>query len=321
MLAKVFENAPLDAARTVAALKISEASPALAALVADKNAALDARLEALKTLETLSAPQLPDAVKLAQADASDVLKKEANRIATKLSPGNATAQIAATLHTGSLAEKQGALTTLGGLSEPKADELLATWLDQLLAGTTPKELQLELLEAAAKRAGTAPAVKAKLKKFDDARSKELIGPYLEALHGGNADAGKKVFMEKVEASCVRCHKIGNDGADVGPALTGIGQRATREYILESIVAPNAKIASGFESVIVTMNNGTSYAGMVKGETADTLEVNSPEDGLLKLKKAGIKTRERGLSGMPEGVGQALTKQDLRDLVEFLSGLK
>ncbi len=321
LLAKVFENAPLAAARTVAALNISEASPALAALVADKTAALDARLEALKTLESLAAPQLPDAVKIAQAAASDALKREGNRLAAKLSPGNATAQIAATLRTGSLAEKQGALATLGGLSEPRADELLATWLDQLLAGTAPKELQLELLEAAAKRAGTAPAVKAKLKKFDDARPKELIGPYLEALHGGNADAGKKVFMEKVEASCVRCHKIGNDGAEVGPVLTGIGQRATREQILESIVAPNAKIAAGFESVTVTLNNGTTYAGLVKGETADTLEMNSPEDGLLKLKKPDIKSRNQGLSGMPEGVGQALTKEELRDLVEFLAGLK
>jgi len=42
---------------------------------------------------------------------------------------------------------------------------------------------------------------------------------------------------------------------------------------------------------------------------------------LKLKKADMQSRERGLSGMPEELRQVLTKQDLRNLVEFLSGLK
>jgi hypothetical protein len=40
-----------------------------------------------------------------------------------------------------------------------------------------------------------------------------------------------------------------------------------------------------------------------------------------LKKADIKARERGLSGMPEELRQVLSKQDLRDLVEFLAGPK
>ena len=70
-----------------------------------------------------------------------------------------------------------------------------------------------------------------------------------------------------------------------------------------------------------MQTGTVYAGVVKSETATEIELNSPEDGLLKLKKAEIKSRERGLSAMPEELRQVLTKQDLRDLVEFLSSLK
>jgi quinoprotein glucose dehydrogenase len=70
-----------------------------------------------------------------------------------------------------------------------------------------------------------------------------------------------------------------------------------------------------------MNSGTTYAGVVKRESATEVELNSPEDGLLKLKKADVKSRERGLSGMPEELRQVLTKHDLRDLVEFLSSLK
>jgi hypothetical protein len=40
-----------------------------------------------------------------------------------------------------------------------------------------------------------------------------------------------------------------------------------------------------------------------------------------VKKSDIKTRDKGLSPMPEGMGQILGKQDLRNLVEFLSSLK
>jgi len=72
---------------------------------------------------------------------------------------------------------------------------------------------------------------------------------------------------------------------------------------------------------VTLKSGTSYAGVLKSETADGLAINSPEDGLVTVKKDEIKARDKGLSPMPEGMGQILSKQDLRNLVEFLSGLK
>jgi quinoprotein glucose dehydrogenase len=70
-----------------------------------------------------------------------------------------------------------------------------------------------------------------------------------------------------------------------------------------------------------MKGGAVYAGLLKSENDTEIEVNSPEDGLLKLKKADIKERQHGLSAMPEEFHQVLTKQDLRNLVEFLSGLK
>ena len=151
--------------------------------------------------------------------------------------------------------------------------------------------------------------------------KGVLAPYRETLAGGNAIAGRKIFQERADVSCVRCHKIGNDGGDVGPNLAGIGQKQPREYLLESLVAPNAKIAPGFESVTLTMKNGTLHAGSVKQETTEELVLNSPEEGFLTLRKSDITDRQRGLSGMPEGLGQTLSKRDLRDLVEFLATVK
>jgi quinoprotein glucose dehydrogenase len=184
----------------------------------------------------------------------------------------------------------------------------------------PAELQLDLLEAAAKRQPR--EVKDKLAKFENARpAEDDLRAWRECLQGGNAEEGKKIFLERAEVSCVRCHKAGGEGGEVGPDLGKIGAAKPREYILESIVYPNKNVAAGFESLLVTMKDGAIYAGLLKSENDTEIEVNSPEDGLLKLKKADIKERQRGLSAMPEEFRQVLTKQDLRNLVEFLSGLK
>ena len=107
-------------------------------------------------------------------------------------------------------------------------------------------------------------------------------------------------------------------AGTARAADGIGAKQNREYILESIIFPNKKIAPGFETLLVTLKNETSYAGILKAEGDLTLEINSPEDGLVKINKPDIKARSRGLSGMPEELRQVLTKQDVRNLVEFLS---
>jgi putative heme-binding domain-containing protein len=114
--------------------------------------------------------------------------------------------------------------------------------------------------------------------------------------------------------------VKNDGAEVGPNLTDVGKRQTREYLLESIVNPNAKIAAGFETVIVTARDGAIHAGILKSETADTLTLMPPTGTPLNLKKTEIQKRERGPSGMPP-LGAVLTRRELRDLVEYLTTLR
>ncbi len=148
-----------------------------------------------------------------------------------------------------------------------------------------------------------------------------LAAYRIALFGGNAQEGRRFFFEQAEAGCLRCHKVDGEGGEVGPDLTGIGARQGREYILESILFPNRQIAAGFESLVVALNNGTTYTGILKSENNTELVLNSPEDGLLTIKKTEIKSRNRGTSAMPEGLEGILSKHDLRDLVEFLACLK
>jgi quinoprotein glucose dehydrogenase len=310
----------IAAIRLTAQLAIAETGQLLFDLVSDPGLKSVVRVEALKALGALGSTKLQSAVNLALTTPDEALRSEAGRWQSKLNPEEAVRQLAMVLNSQKTAERQSAFVTLGTMKEAAADKVLAQWLDQLLAGKVPAELQLDLLDAARKR--SAADVQAKLKQFESARpATDALAFYRETLTGGDAAEGKKIFFEKAEVSCLKCHQVNGVGAEVGPVLTGVGTRQTREYLLEALVNPNAKIAPGFDNVVVTMKNGVSYAGILKSETATELLLNSPEDGLLKLSKAEIDKRVRGLSGMPAELINALSKRDLRNLVEFLAGLK
>ena len=111
------------------------------------------------------------------------------------------------------------------------------------------------------------------------------------------------------------------GGIVGPKLDGVGKLRSREYLLEAIVFPNRAVAAGYENVTLTLKSGAVHFVWVKSEDDKELRVESPEDGPLRIAKANVVTRQRGLSAMPEGLAGALSKRELRDVVEYLSGLK
>ncbi|MEO7297882.1 MAG: HEAT repeat domain-containing protein [Verrucomicrobiota bacterium] len=312
------EEVKLAAIEAARQLGLTNADASLYHVFSAGNDSDKVRLASLKTLGDWKSASVTDAIKLAQTSTNESIRAEGNRLATEANPDTAVSQIQGILAKGSVTEKQTSIASLGAIPGAEADKMLSDLLDQLLTGHLQKGVEIELLEAAAQR--SAPQIKEKLAQYR-AKEKDNLGGYRETLFGGNGDAGKKIFFERPEASCVRCHKINNEGGDIGPQLAGVGSRQTREYILESLIAPNAKIAPGFETVLVSMKNGTSYAGVFKSETDTELVLNSPEDGLTTIAKENIKTRNRGMSGMPEGLAQILSKRDLRNLVEFLATVK
>ena len=327
VIAALVQDAPnavrAAALRLVEQFGMKEVALDLAGIVANTQNDSAVRVAALKAMAARGDAKLAEAVKIAAADKSESLRKEATRQQTTIKPANATATLVAALGKGTTGEKQNALVTLGDLKDAGADVVLAEQLDLLLTANLAPELQLDLIEAAAKR--MAPAVKERLAKFEaslDLRvKKDPLAKHRVALAGGNAEAGKKIFFERIEASCLRCHQVDGEGGEVGPVLTGIATRQNREHLLESIVNPNAKISPGFDSVVLVIKGKQSVAGILKSETPELITLNSPEDGIVKVKKADVTKREKGLSGMPAELANVLSKRDLRDLIEFLGSLK
>ena len=48
------------------------------------------------------------------------------------------------------------------------------------------------------------------------------------------------------AGCIACHKVGTEGATIGPDLNHVGSRLSSTLIRESILTPDAKVARGYE---------------------------------------------------------------------------
>jgi mono/diheme cytochrome c family protein len=66
--------------------------------------------------------------------------------------------------------------------------------------------------------------------------------------------------------CVGCHKIGTEGAAVGPDLTHVGGRLSAAGIREAILQPDAKITKGFEN----------FAGIMPKTIGDQMTANQLE---------------------------------------------
>jgi quinoprotein glucose dehydrogenase len=108
---------------------------------------------------------------------------------------------------------------------------------------------------------------------------------------------------------------------VGPELSEIGKQKTREYLLEAIVAPNAKIAQGFETAVFAMDDGRILSGIVRSENDDVCVIVLPSGEQLTIEKNRVEERASGQSGMPADIAKQITRAELRDLVEYLSSLQ
>jgi quinoprotein glucose dehydrogenase len=312
------EKVLLAAVRCARKLKVNE--PALFPIFKTSQSSA-VRVEILQTLAEFQSGDLPKAVELALASSDGTLRSEGIKSIALLAPEQAVPFLEKLVTTqNDLRIQQTAFATLGKLTNSSAADVLTRQLNLQLAGKVAPELRLDLLDAAEKN-GDARIVELLNRYKSSLPKNDSLAEFRVALVGGDSARGKKIFNEREDVACLRCHAIKGKGGNVGPDLGGIAKQQSRDYLMESILEPNKQIAPGFENIVVTLKNGSVAAGVVKSEDANELILNSPEDGIVKIKKSEISKREHGLSSMPEGMGKMLTKFELRDLIEYLTTLK
>ena len=262
LLADRSDAVGMAALNAVEKLGAKQEGPALFALVSNPQVPAKVRGRALEILAAFGDPQLSKAVEIAVADKNENLRVTGITLLGKLHPDEAATKLGAAFKEAGTPLKKVIITSLGELKSAGADRALAGMIDELIAGKVPAEIQLELLEAAAKRTG--PEVKAKLAAYEaNLRKDDPLAAFRPTLVGGDHEAGEKLFKEHAVAQCLRCHKVKGQGGDAGPDISGIAAKKEREYILESIILPNAKIAESFQMMLFTMKDGSLHAGLIK----------------------------------------------------------
>jgi putative membrane-bound dehydrogenase-like protein len=137
---------------------------------------------------------------------------------------------------------------------------------------------------------------------------------------GDAARGKKAFQ--TVGTCANCHIVNGEGKEVGPNLSEIGKKLSRESLLESILYPSAAISHGYESYVVTTKKGGIETGIKTSDTAESVTLKGADSILRTIKRGDIDTIEKSpISLMPADLHKALTAQDLADLLDYLLTLK
>ena len=140
--------------------------------------------------------------------------------------------------------------------------------------------------------------------------------------GGDLTRGRRLFTDPKGLACIKCHAVGKDGGNVGPELGSIGSKYSRDELIASVLYPSAKISSGYEPEILALSDGRIVTGIVRGETADAVEIQDADAKQVKVAKDDIEARKRSdVSLMPTGLAQGLSPGDFADLIAYLESLR
>ncbi|MGB1258827.1 MAG: DUF7133 domain-containing protein [Akkermansiaceae bacterium] len=269
-------TAELLALSTSYQLKLDAIPPArLLAIVRNAKLPSAARAEALKSLAQNPPTNFDKELTALVKNKNPLVAATALELAMTLSvPNSYRLVVQATAKTKPLLVRQKAWSLTIGTGNTMLQQELASAVRELAAGKGDKECALEIITSAEVQKHSL-VVQALAKYKASLDPKNPISPFLDVLHGGDARKGASLFASHGSAQCMRCHTTekNHDVAMAGPNLAGVAKRGDRKFLLESLIAPNAKVAKGFGKV----------------------------------------------SSMPP-VGSLLNKQEIRDIVAYLSTL-
>lgn len=235
-----------------------------------------------------------------------------------------------------------AVRALGGFLIPEVPELLLAKYKALTPSVRSEivdalasrpERAVALLDAVEKgrvaAADVPPARRALLMKSKDAalaaravklltqttgKRAEIVARYRAALAiAGDVERGHKVFSRE----CKTCHRLRDEGFEVGPNLATILHRSPDE-LMTHILDPNREVSPNYLVYAVAVDDGRTLTGLIAEETAASLTLRKAENVRQEVLRSQIdEIFATGQSLMPEGLEQKVTVQEMADLLAFL----
>lgn len=144
---------------------------------------------------------------------------------------------------------------------------------------------------------------------------QVLEQYRAALSlSGDPIQGAQVFKE----SCEKCHQVEGVGGHFGPDLGTVRHRS-REELLTNIMLPSQSISDNYELYVIELNNRVLHQGVIGSQTPVSVTLLSEDATEEVIARENIRRMYSStVSGMPEGLEQEISVQEMAHLLSFLT---
>ncbi|MCB0632183.1 MAG: c-type cytochrome, partial [Lewinella sp.] len=120
--------------------------------------------------------------------------------------------------------------------------------------------------------------------------------------------------------CGICHKVGEEGGNIGPQLTSIGNWGA-QALSEKILDPNRNISKAFQMYTIQLKDGSVKSGLLRREEGEVLVLADAAGQEFSIEKSEIKERKpSAYTLMPDTFREVIPEEDFKDLLAYLLSL-
>ncbi|MCB1228467.1 MAG: c-type cytochrome, partial [Verrucomicrobiales bacterium] len=197
----------------------------------------------------------------------------------------------------------------------------STWTEALLDAVESGSLPRNQIDAASRRrllaSGFGERAEAALQAPANAPREEVLKAWAGVLDlPGDATRGKAVFA----TACVACHRLEEVGNAVGPDLAALTDHSP-QAMLVAILDPNRAVEDKFVTYAVSTKDGGALVGMIADENASGFTLRQADGSARAVLRSELASMTSiGMSLMPEGLENTLSKPQLADVIAYLGSL-
>lgn len=198
-------------------------------------------------------------------------------------------------------------------------------LQEINSGSLPEATRRQVIQLASSHATA--SIRDLFEQFlpEEKRVKRLgttVRPEQILALEGSIERGRQVFFKTDGVQCRNCHKINEQGKEIGPDLSGVGLKNNRAQILESMLQPSKKIEPKWLAYVVETVQGRVHTGLLIKKDDKEVVLKDAKDKLARIPASDVDVMApQQKSLMPDLLVRDMTAQQVADLITFLVSLK
>jgi putative heme-binding domain-containing protein len=149
---------------------------------------------------------------------------------------------------------------------------------------------------------------------------DQLNEFLDGIKGkaGDKTAGLAAYEK---ARCASCHVMNGKGTALGPDLTSIAKRFTRQEMLESILFPSHVISDQYATRRILTTGGEVHVGLVSNRADGSISIRRSDLSQVVVPAEDIEDISVSKTSlMPSGLFDNLSLFDIRDMLSYLGYL-